>query len=32
MGVTVRLCCFRLDLKDKTGKEIPESSRLEFCE
>ena len=26
------LCNFRLVLEDKTGKEIPESSRLEFLE
>ena len=29
-GVTEILCSFRLDLEEKTGKEIPESSRLEF--
>ena len=28
--VTERLCSFRLVLEGKTGKEIPESSRLEF--
>ena len=26
------LCCFKLVLEGKTGKEIPESSRLEFLE
>ena len=26
------LCNFRLDLEEKTGKEIPESSRLKFLE
>ena len=26
------LCSFRLVLEEKTGKEIPESSRLEFLE
>ena len=31
MGVT-EICSFRLLLKGKTGKEIPESSRLEFIE
>ena len=31
-GVTEILCNFRLVLKGKTGKEIPESSRLEFLE
>ena len=31
LGVIKRLCSFRLVL-DKTGKEIPESSRLEFLE
>ena len=30
MGVTEILCSFRLVLDGKTGKEIPESSRLEF--
>ena len=29
-GVTEILCGFRLVLEGKTGKEIPESSRLEF--
>ena len=32
MGVTEILCNFRLILKGKTGKELPESSRLEFLE
>ena len=31
-GVTKILCNFRLDLEGKTGKEIPESSKLEFLE
>ena len=31
MGVT-ETCSFRLVLEGKTGKEIPESSRLEFLE
>ena len=31
-GVTEILCSFRLVLEGKTGKEIPESSRLEFLE
>ena len=26
------LCCFRLVLEGKTGKEVPESSRFEFLE
>ena len=30
LGVTEILCSFRLVLEGKTGKEIPESSRLEF--
>ena len=30
LGVTDILCSFTLVLKGKTGKEIPESSRLEF--
>ena len=30
LGVTEILCSFRLLLEGKTGKEIPESSRLEF--
>ena len=30
LGVTELLCSFRLILEGKTGKEIPESSRLEF--
>ena len=32
MGVAEILCSFRLVLEGKTGKEIPESSRLEFLE
>ena len=32
MGVIEILCSFRLVLVGKTGKEIPESSRLEFLE
>ena len=32
MRVTEILCSFRLVLEGKTGKEIPESSRLEFTE
>ena len=32
LGVTTILCSFRLALEGKTGKEIPESSRLEFLE
>ena len=32
LGVTQILCSFRLVLEGKTGKEIPESSRLEFLE
>ena len=32
LGVTGILCSFRLVLAGKTGKEIPESSRLEFLE
>ena len=32
LGVTEILCSFRLVLEGKTGKEIPESSRLEFLE
>ena len=32
MGVTEILCSFKLVLEGKTGKEIPESSRLEFLE
>ena len=32
LGVIGILCNFRLDLEGKTGKEIPESSRLEFLE
>ena len=31
MGVT-EICSFKLVLEGKTGKEIPESSRLEFLE
>ena len=32
MGVTQISCSFKLILRGKTGKEIPESSRLEFLE
>ena len=32
LGVTEILCSFRLVLEGKTGKELPESSRLEFLE
>ena len=32
LGVTEILCDIRLVLKEKTGKEVPESSRLEFLE
>ena len=32
LGVTEILCSFKLVLQGKTGKEIPESSRLEFIE
>ena len=32
LGVTEILCSFRLVLEGKTGKEIPESSRLEFLD
>ena len=32
LGITEILCSFRLVLERKTGKEIPESSRLEFLE
>ena len=32
LGVTEILCSFRLFLGGKTGKEIPELSRLEFLE
>ena len=32
LRVTEILCSFRLVLEGKTGKEIPESSRLEFLE
>ena len=32
LGVTEILRSFRLVLKGETGKEIPESSRLEFLE
>ena len=31
-GVTEILCSFKLVLEEETGKEIPESSRLEFLE
>ena len=32
LGVTEILCSFKLVLQRKTGKEIAESSRLEFLE
>ena len=32
LGVTEILCSFELVLEEKIGKEIPESSRLEFLE
>ena len=32
LGVTEILCSFKLVLEGKTGKEIPESSRLDFLE
>ena len=32
LGVTEILCSFRLVLEGKAGKEMPESSRLEFLE
>ena len=32
LGVTEILCSFKLVLEGKTGKEIPESSKLEFLE
>ena len=32
LGVTEILCSFQLVLEGKTGKETPESSRLEFLE
>ena len=32
LGVTEILCSFRLALQRETGKETPESSRLEFLE
>ena len=32
LGLTEILCSFRLVLERKTGKEIPESSKLEFLE
>ena len=32
LGVTEILCSFRLGLEEKNGKEMPESSRLEFLE
>ena len=32
LGVTEILCSFKLVLEGKTGKEIPESLRLEFLE
>ena len=31
-GVTEILCSFKLVLEEKTGKEIPKSSRLKFLE
>ena len=32
LGVTEILCSFRLVMEVKTGKEIPDSSKLEFLE
>ena len=32
LGVTERLCSFRLVLEEKTGKEVPGPSRSEFLE
>ena len=32
LGVTEILCSFKLGLEGKTGKEIPDSSRLKFME
>ena len=32
MGVTEILCSFKLVVEGKIGKEIPQSSRLEFLE
>ena len=32
LGIMEILCSFRLVLEEKTGKEIPKSSRLEFLE
>ena len=32
LGVTEILCSFRLVVEEKTGKEIPESSRLQLLE
>ena len=32
LGVTEILCSFGLGLEEKNGKEMPESSRLEFLE
>ena len=32
LGVTEILCSFKLVLEGKTGKEIPESSRIQFLE
>ena len=32
LGVTQILCCFKLVLEQKTGKETLESSRLEFLQ
>ena len=32
LGVIELFCSFRLVLEEKTGKEVPESSRLEFLD
>ena len=32
LGITEILCSFKLVLEGRTGKEIPESSRLDFSE
>ena len=32
LGDTQILCCFKLVLEDKSGKEMPESPRFEFLE
>ena len=32
LGVTEILCSFKLVLEGKAGKEVPESSKLEFIE